>query len=376
MARTTAETNLQSPAARSRLEVRAEPYYRNVQQGLALGYRRGRRGATWLARIRDPHNAIYQETKLGRADDDSCPADGANTLSYDQALKRAREAQAHADAQRASGVLPGAGKLTVNDILDEYEKGYRSGDARQGERAGRDIQNVQSIFNRHVRPALGNIQLDRLTADILKKLKVDIANGPKLTRTGLPSKIKTEVCESPEDEKERIRKRRARANRVMTPLRAALNYAASNKQMASDAAWRVSLKAYAEVDGATIRYLSLDECKRLQKATEPDFARLIKGALMTGCRYGSLRFIKARDVDLKARTAIARITKNGKPQIIRLNQKGCKFLASILKDKARNDLLFTKSSGEAWKPSDQIRRMKRACDSAGIVPEINFHGLR
>jgi integrase len=203
-----------------------------------------------------------------------------------------------------------------------------------------------------------------------------LANGPKLTRTGSPAKIKPEASENPEDEKERIRKRRARANRILTPLRAALNYAVRNKHLSSDTAWRVSLKAYAEVDGPTIRYLNMDECDRLKEAAEPDFSRLITGALATGCRYGSLRFIRARDVDLRARTALAKITKNGKPHIIRLNQSGCRFLASILRNKTPTDLLFAKSSGEPWKPSDQIRRMKKACDLAGIVPEINFHGLR
>lgn len=73
MARITLETNLQSPSARVRLPIRAEPYYRNVQHGLALGYRHGRRGGSWLARIRDPFQAIYQDKKLGRADDEGAP---------------------------------------------------------------------------------------------------------------------------------------------------------------------------------------------------------------------------------------------------------------------------------------------------------------
>ncbi|WP_219322104.1 site-specific integrase [Methylovirgula sp. HY1] len=343
---------------------------------MALGYRRGQRGGTWLVRIRDPHHAIYQEMKLGRADDEGCPSDGAVTLTYDQALKEARKAQAHADAKRVSGVLPGAGKLTVNDILDEYEKGYLSGEARRGERQGRDIRNVRSILNRHVRPALGDIPLDRLNADILKRFKADVANGPKLTRNGQPAKIKEDVENGPQDDKDKIRKRRARANRILTPLRAALNYALSNNCIASDAAWRVSLKAYADVEAPTIRYLTLEECERLQKAAEPDFAELIKAALLTGCRYGSLRFMKVGDVDLKARTAIVRITKNGKPQIIRLTHTGCAFLKSIMKKKKARDWLFTKSTGDPWKPSDQTRRMKQAFQVADIIPEMGFHGLR
>ncbi len=298
------------------------------------------------------------------------------TLTYDQAVKAARKAQAHEDAKRVSGVLPGAGKLTVNDILDEYEKGYISGDARRWERPGRDITNVRSILNCHLRPALGAIRLDQLTSDLLKQFKIKLATDPQLTRNGTPRKIKKDSSEAPEDERERIRKRRSRANRIMTPLRAALNYAVVKKHIASDVAWRVSLKAFAEVDSATVRYLSLEECYQLQAASDPDFCKLIKGALLTGCRYGSLRFIKVSDVDLRARTAIVRITKNGKPFIIRLTKSGCEFLKRIMKGMSPGDLLFTKESGEPWKPSDQTRRMKLACLKAGISPPMGFHGLR
>ena len=343
---------------------------------MALGYRRSQRGGTWLARIRDPFQALYGEKKLGRADDEGCPADGAATLSFDQALKEARKAQALADAKRVSGVVPGAGKLTINDILGDYEKAYRSGEARRGGRPGRDITNLRSMLELHIRPALGYIQLNHLNAELLKKFKADLASGQKLTRNGLPPKSEPYAEEDPEAESERLRRRRARANRIITPLRAALNYALSNNCLASDAAWRTALKAYADVDRPTVRYLSLEECKNLQKAAEPDFADLIKAARLTGCRYGSLRFIKVGDVDLKARTAIIRVTKNGKPQIIRLTQKGCVFLQSIMKKKKSRDFLFTKSSGDPWKPSEQLRRMKQACEAAEITPAIGFHGLR
>jgi len=372
MSRVTQETNLQSPAARARLPIRAEPFYRNVQQGLAVGYRRGKRGGSWLARIRHPDHATYGEIKLGRADDMGA-ADGGVTLTYDQAVKAARDAQALEDAKRVSGVIPGAGKLTVNDLLDDYVKGYISGDARRGERPGRDITNLNSILNCHIRPALGELRVDQITAERLKRFKLDIASAQKLTRNGSPAKPSDAV---EDDAAERTRKRRARANRIMTPLRAALNYAVVKSRIASDVAWRVSLKAYAEVDAATIRYLTIDECLLLQAAAEPDFRDLIKAALLTGCRYGSLRFIRARDVDLKARTAIVKITKNGKPHIIRLTRDGCAFFEQVMKGKKPGDLLFKKNSSEPWKPSDQIRRMERACRAAGIEPAMGFHGLR
>ena len=127
---------------------------------------------------------------------------------------------------------------------------------------------------------------------------------------------------------------------------------------------------------ATLRYLTLDECKRLQGAVDEDFQKLVKGALLTGCRYGSLRFLRVADVDLAARSGVVRVTKNGKPQTIRFTARGCAFVKLMIKGKAKEDLIFTKASGAPWKPSDQKRRMQDGCEAAGIDPPIGFHGLR
>ena len=102
MARTIKDFAISTPTARGRLKRAASPYYRSVQQGLALGYRRGRKGGTWVARMRLPEQSSYGETKLGAADDGGAVADGAAVLSYDSAVKAAREAFAAAEARRVS----------------------------------------------------------------------------------------------------------------------------------------------------------------------------------------------------------------------------------------------------------------------------------
>ena len=50
MARTVRDAKLDTRAARLRLEIRPEPYWRAFEKGLALGYRRRANGGTWLAR--------------------------------------------------------------------------------------------------------------------------------------------------------------------------------------------------------------------------------------------------------------------------------------------------------------------------------------
>jgi integrase len=361
---------------------RPEPYFCTISQGLALGYRRSAHGGTWLARIRLPQTARYIEAKLGQADDVGLIADQRATLSCDQAVRAAQIVFAQAEAKRTSGTLPGVGKKTVGDILDHYVEGYISGDARPKEKPGRDLANVKSIIKCHLRPALGSTRLDHLNADQLKTFKNNLTKAPPLTRSGGPSKaIKTAGDVDPGDksgevERERLRKRRSRVNRIITTLRAALNYAVRKNLIATDAAWRTALKPFGDVDAATLRYLTLDECKRLQGAVEEEFRQLVKGALLTGRRYGSLRFLRVADVDLAARSGVVKVTKNGKPQTIRFTTEGCAFIKSMIKGKAKKDFVFTKAPGAPWSPSDQQRRMQDGGEAAGIDRPIGFHGLR
>jgi integrase len=345
---------------------------------LALGFRRAQRGGSWLARIRLPETARYIESKLGRADDLGLIADGKATLTYDQAVRAARMAFAQAEARRTSGTLPGAARKTVGEILDLYVEGYVSGDARSREKPGRDLTNVKSIIECHLRPALGAVRLDHLNADQLKAFKAKLTKAPRLTRSGRPSKAdRTPGGQGvAADAGEIERKRRARTNRIITTLRAALNYAVRQSLIATDAAWRTSLKPYGDVEAATVRYLTLEESKRLQGAVGADFRHLLRGALLTGCRYGSLRSLRVADIDLLARSALVRVTKSGKPQTIRLTHEACAFLKSLMTGRSRNDLVFVKASDEPWRPSDQQRRMRDGCLAAGIDPAIGFHGLR
>src|SRR5262245_10156072 len=68
MARTVRDANLETRTARLRLPIRSEPYWRGLEKGFALGYRRRGKGGTWLARRR-PAAGGYAEHKIGTSDD-------------------------------------------------------------------------------------------------------------------------------------------------------------------------------------------------------------------------------------------------------------------------------------------------------------------
>jgi hypothetical protein len=67
MARTVRDTNLETRAARSRLALRRNPYWRSLESGLHLGYRRTKiGGGTWVVR-RFLGDGKYAECGLGLA---------------------------------------------------------------------------------------------------------------------------------------------------------------------------------------------------------------------------------------------------------------------------------------------------------------------
>jgi hypothetical protein len=116
MARKVKDTALDSREARSKLKRRGKPYYRIVEEGAHLGYRRlpkGRAG-TWVER-RYVGNQQYAVEGIGAADDLS-DADGVAILSYWQAVDKVRERRKDR-AHRTAGIV---GPYTVRQAIEDY----------------------------------------------------------------------------------------------------------------------------------------------------------------------------------------------------------------------------------------------------------------
>ena len=101
-----------------------------------------------------------------------------------------------------------------------------------------------------------------------------------------------------------MRRRKSTANRVLTVLKAALNYCFDEKHCDSNDAWGRRLKPFKQVDGKRDRYLSVDESKRLCNACDQDFRNLVLAALMTGGRYGELCRLQVHDFNPDAGTLV------------------------------------------------------------------------
>src|SRR5215469_6260228 len=88
MARTVRNAKIDTRSARAKLSTRREPYWTVISAGCAIGYRKGAKGGTWIARFRDTARKHHYQA-LGAADD-ARDADGRSVYSFAQAQERAR----------------------------------------------------------------------------------------------------------------------------------------------------------------------------------------------------------------------------------------------------------------------------------------------
>jgi integrase len=359
MARTVRDANLDSRTGRSRLRARGRPYFRALEPGLHLGYRKPLSGpGKWVARhyVGDHH---YENETLAIADDYS-DADGVAVLNFHEAQVLARSRMVDRAHSAAGKTKP----LTVSDAIESYIDFLET-----NRKSGREARYAANAF---ILPALGKVEIGALTTDQIRSWHAKVAKAPARIRTkpGQKQKFKEGAADP-----EQARRRKSSANRILTILKAALNRAWRDGKTPSDIAWR-RVEPFESVDSARVRYLLLDEARRLINASPPDFRTLVRGALETGARYGELCALVVSDFNPDSRTIAIRQSKSGKPRHIVLTDDGAQFFRSITVGRLASEFLFVKADGEAWRPSHQADPMAIANEHASIAPPINFHGLR
>jgi integrase len=359
MARTVRDASLQTREARRRLKPQGKPYYRIIEEGLHLGYRKPREGAgKWVARHYVGAQS-YQVETLAPADDLS-DADGDKILDFKQAQDRARQLMV-GRARTAAGKP--SGPLTVADVIKPYLEYL--------EENRKTAQDATYRADALILPKLGDIEVEQLTKGMIKKWLSDMAKLPARVRS---EKGKAQQHRETTDD-EAVRRRRSTANRTFNILRAALNQAWEDDKISSDSAWR-KVKPFENVDRARVRYLTVAEATRLINASDPEFRPLVQAALLTGARYGELARLTVVDFNPDAGTVAIRISKSGKSRHVYLSDEGVDLFKRLSAGRSGSALLIPRPDGTAWDDSQQCRPMALTCVRASIDPPINFHGLR
>lgn len=364
MARTVRDTNLQSREARLRLKSQRKPYWRLLEAGLHVGYRRVKDGGgTWVVR-RFVGDGKYKETKIGTADDLQ-DADGVAIKSFSDAQAAARDWW-RGEQRKDAGHAPG-GPYTIAQALEDY--------FLERERKGsKGLRKDMAAARLRILPALGEIEVSKLTTRRLREWQAGLVKAPKLTKAG---RFWNERIARPVDmsDADAVRARRATSNRTLAILKAALNHAYAESYVASDDAWR-KLKPLRGTVAAIVRWLSDDEARRLVNACDGAFRDLVRGALVTGCRYGELGRMRIHDFNQDARTITVRVSKSGTHRHVVLTDEGAALFTQLTAGKSGRDLIFTHGDGRPWGPSHQQYPLEAASERAKIEPAVTFHVLR
>jgi integrase len=277
MAKTLKDAQLSTRSARARLEPGL--HWRGLDQDVHLGYRKGVRTGRWLVRWR--LNAGYKQTPLGGADD-ALEADGSGTLTYDQALRAARD---HVEETRQPAPSVPAGPVpTIKMVTDAHADAIEHRQASSGRIVSRDCR---SRFKSHVSAdAISSITLPSLTSD-------DLAAW----RKGLHSKTL----------------KPASVKRIVADLKAALNEAATVHRAVLDTSFRMMIaEGLAPKKGDPVdcdirpnMILSVDEWHRLLSAAkivdveeewDGQLYLMVVALAATGARFSQLMRCRVSDL--------------------------------------------------------------------------------
>jgi len=356
MARLARDAKIDNREARSKLSARHEPYWRLIEKGFYLGYRKGKKkkAGTWIARKHI--DGAYKKKSLAIADDFG-EDNKVDVLDFGNAQRKARE-WADSEARREAGVHEGPYSVedAINDYLEWYEVHRKSYDR------------VKSVCDNHILLKLGDKQVEDLRPKQIRQWHEGLAKQKPLLKTGIGK---------PQNYREKFdpRARKVTANRALTILKSALNRAWQDGMTPSDDAWR-KVKPFRGVEDPKIHFLDEKECQRLINACQENFRLLVQGALYTGCRYGEMIKIKCGDFNTRIGVVSVYDTKSGRTRHIPVTEVGKVFFKRQKVGRKGSDYMFRRDDGEPWGRAHQIRPINKASKIAKIDPPATFHVLR
>ncbi len=224
---------IQNKKVRKALPIRREPYFKTIEKGRAIGYRKTETVGCWIAKLTIDRKRFYHSLAADQDD-------------HSAALK---EAQAWFK-QKISG---SDAAYTLDHFLIDYVKHLKADN-----RAQSSVSLVEGIF--------------RTIPDKLKKTRLSEITGVALQAWRDSFRIQT-------DDVEKDRKNKNTCNRKWSDLRAALNLAFRNNQVANDSPWRQIDPFKGAQKGRDI-FFTDDELASIMTQAElvdPDFHKHLSG---------------------------------------------------------------------------------------------------
>ena len=343
MARKVRSSALENRTQRLKLPIAKKPIFVRIGPGISLGYRRNQTAGTWVLRVADGHGGAGTSA-IGRADDHD-EADGSEFLDYWQAQDRAKTA-----ARRSGSGPAGFEPPTVRSAAETYLLWLTAKNPRTA-------ADTRGRLEKHFLPRFGS------------KL---VSN---LTKTMLDGWLASMVAQS--EDFERVRRSKDSANRVLSMVKALLNHSVRDPAngLADDSAWRLVKPFHGASKPRDVRYTDEEVRRLVENAADEATAILVKGAFLTGARYGELAEARIAHLDRRSKTLRVNVGKTGARTVI-LQSSAVDFFSRLVSDRPHQDFLFVRGDGSRWKRSDQTRPIKDALKSAGLPLEGSLYALR
>jgi integrase len=325
--------DISKASVRNALAPRREPYWKRLETGVFIGYRRLEAGAgTWIARRRNDEKK-QEYRALG--------ALGA----YDAAVKAAREWLSALDAGVSSK------GMTVKEACEHYVEHLRV------HKSAASADDAEGRFRRLVDKAkIGKIDLARLRTSELKAWI-----GGQL-----------EIDED-EDDEDDLRRAKDSANRNLASLKAALNLALHDRLVAHDAGWK-TVVPFRGVGRRRQGFIPRDQRSALLSHCPQDLSVLVKALLLTGARPGELARASVSHFD-KAQSTLALEGKTGF-RVVTLSTTAAAFFAAQVEGKDSAALILGTSHGAQWTKDNWKKAFRQAVTDASLPSEIVMYSLR
>jgi hypothetical protein len=345
MARRPRASRLETRTARLKLKVRQKPYdFTTISPGIALGYRRNRAAGTWVLRAADGHGGNW--TKRVALADDFEEADGANVLTWWQAIEAARKLARGTDTDINR-------PASLADAIDAYERDLIA--------RGSNVANAQRI-RKHITPTLASKPVGLLTARELTHWRDGLLAGGMKPATAV---------------------------RLFKGTKAALSLAARrDHRIRNQAAWRDGLSGLAEnFESRNPSRLSDTEVQAVVVAAgEIDrcFGIYCEVAAVTGARPSQIARLLSADLLPDPNSPRLMMPSSRKGRGRKVTRKPVAItaslaakLASASAGRAPTEPLLVRADGSAWQSTDKgdhARLFTQAAERAGV--DCTIYALR
>lgn len=249
--------------------------------------------------------------------------------------------------------------FTLRELADTYMARYQGSDRQQATRLAWFVQ------------YLGDKPAHEIDGDDIQDVLDALARRGRVHNRGGASRETITLVATHKPLKP------ASINRYRTTIQAVLSWGRKRRLMPKGWVNPVGETERLPEDNVRTRYLSENEYTRLLKASKASYWRklhvLIKLAVTTGARRGTLMGLKWSDVDLDGLRAFSERTKNGEPFVLVLQPDVAAELKSLRGASEADELIF--GGRNPYKPMNFEKAYRNALANAGIDGAC-FHTLR